>query len=91
MRSFGFLNQRCEAGRIVNRNIGQNLAIQVNSRALQPADEFAVRDVRNPAGRVDTDDPQRAEISLLQPPSDISVTERFLYRFLGGPVQLRLC
>src|SRR5581483_929847 len=48
-----------------------------------------VRNSGPAACRIDAHNPQRAEISLLQPPPYIAVAQRLFYGFLRRPVQLR--
>ena len=87
-RGFRFFDKREESGGIVHRDVGKNLAVQFNTRALQTIDEFAVRDFGSAASGIDAHDPQRPEIALLQPAADVSLAQRFLDSFLGCPIQL---
>ena len=90
MRGFGAANQRLEARLIVDRDIGQHFPIERDARALQSADELAVRNLGQAARGVDPDDPQRTEIAFLEPAADVPVAQRLFYGFLCGTVQLRL-
>jgi hypothetical protein len=91
VRRLCFLHKGREPRRIVYCNISEHLAVQFNSRALQTINELAVRNLCDAAGGVDPDNPERPEIPLLQVPSDITVTQGFLDRFLSCPVKLGFC
>src|SRR5438270_5203084 len=91
MSSLGTLHQGCKSRRIVYRNVGQNLTVEIDAGAFQTIDEFAVRNVGDSAGGVDAYNPQGTEISLLKPAPDITVPQGLLDGFLSGAVQLRFC
>ena len=46
---------------------GQRLAVQLDAGPLQAGDELAVAQAAHPAGGVDADDPQPAELALADP------------------------
>ncbi len=83
-------NKRQKPVRVIHSDIGQHFAIQHHTGALQSADETAVRDVGNAAGGIDSHNPKRTEVPLLEPASYITVLQRLLNGFLRRPVQLRL-
>jgi len=88
MCRFRFFDKTYESGGIVNRNISQNLAVQIDSGTLQAAYEFAVGNSGGAAPGVDAHNPERPEIALFQPAADIAVSERLFDGFLRGAVQL---
>ena len=89
MGRFCFFYQAQKTLRIIDGNVGQHFPFQVDPRALETAHKFAVRNIGCAAGRINAHNPQRAEIALFLASPDISVAERFFYRFLRGAVQLR--
>jgi hypothetical protein len=88
--SLGLLDQRLETGGVINGYVGQNLPVKINASAFKAVDEQAIGNLRSPARRVDTHDPQRAEIALLQTSTDIAIAKRLLDSFLGRTVQFGL-
>src|SRR5262249_37716109 len=60
-RQFDQLGKRV---RVVNRQIGQRLAVQLHQSTLQAGNEFAVADAAYAACRVDAYDPEPAELPL---------------------------
>src|SRR5271155_2871574 len=90
MACFCLLHQCLEARRIVDGDIRQNLAVQIDARALQPVDELAVGNLRSPTCGVDAHDPKRAKVALLDTPADVAVTESFFDGLLRRSVQLGL-
>jgi hypothetical protein len=90
VRRVGFFNEGTESRRIVDSDVGQHLAIQIDARALEAIDELAVRDFGRAAGCIDAHDPQRTEIPLLKPAPDVPIPQRLFDGLLCGAVQLRL-
>src|SRR5580704_9229986 len=92
LRVGGFrrLDERGKSGRVVGGHVGQNFAIQVYAGLLQAADKLTVGYFSRAAGSADADDPQRTEIALLAPPSDVAIAQRLLDGLLRGPIQLAL-
>src|SRR5215208_3940039 len=76
-----FFHQRAERSIVTGRNVGQHLAIQIDARLLQPADELAVGRPGGFAGCADADDPEFPELAFLALSAYIGVLQRFLYRF----------
>src|SRR5262245_28905565 len=64
----GDLDELGERVRVVDRDLGQRLAVEDHLGVDQPGDELAVAHPPSPAGRVDADDPQAAELALAYPP-----------------------
>jgi len=60
-----FFHQGLELRGFVDGEVGENLAVQLDVRLLQPVHELAVIDFQRAAGSVDTDDPQTAVLLLL--------------------------
>ena len=57
--------QRRKPGGIVDRQIGQDLAIQFDAGLLQSIDELAVADTVQLGGGADAHNPDRTELALL--------------------------
>src|SRR5262249_45617384 len=57
-------HERAERGRIVDGEIGEDLAVDLDAGRPQPGDKTRVRDVVLTAGRVDADDPKPAELTF---------------------------
>src|SRR5262245_29787291 len=87
----GLFRELREAGGVAYRDVGQHLAIELNSRGFQAVDELAVADAVQTRGGPDTLDPQAAVLALL----GAAVAERIaicaICRFLRGLVELALC
>ena len=68
-----FFNDSLESFRIVQSEVGQHFAVDLDTSLVQLVHEHAVRHVILADGCVDTDDPQAAEVTLLVPSVAISV------------------
>ncbi len=88
MSCFGAADKRLETRRVVDGDIGEHFTIEFDARALESTHELAVGNLRLAASGVDAHDPQRAEIALLEPAADVTVTQRLFNGFLRGAVQL---
>src|SRR5208337_2674457 len=66
------------------------LAVQIDSREFQAVDELAIGNAGFPAGRVDTDDPQRAELAFLVLAADVGEFQAALDGLLGRAIELAL-
>src|SRR5262245_45615404 len=78
-RVLGLLHERAERRGIVDRQVGEHLAVEFDAGDLQPVHESGVRDaVRADAG-VDPGDPQAAELRLAVAPVPIGVDARVLH------------
>src|SRR5262249_42114413 len=56
---------------IVDGDVGECLAVQLDQRALQPGDELAVTDAAHPASGVDADNPRGAEAAFGAAPARV--------------------
>src|SRR5947209_15424797 len=65
--ALGHLHHLVECRRVVDRDLGERLAIQSDVRLLQAVDELAVAHAAHSAGGVDAHDPQLAELALADP------------------------
>src|SRR6202042_3835843 len=83
----GLLDQQRELRSVSRRSLGQNLAVQFDSRQLQAMNQSAVGKASLAGCRADTHDPQRAVLALLLLAAGIGELERALHRFLRGTVQ----
>ena len=59
------LGEALKGGGVVDRQISQNLAVELNARALQSVDELAVAHAVQLGSGADADNPQRAVLALL--------------------------
>src|SRR4051812_10376328 len=90
MREAG-LDLPCDLGerRLVHhREIGEDLAVDVDLRALQPGHERAVGHAELAHRGVDARDPQRAEGALLLAAVAVGVLPRLHHRLLGDAVDV---
>src|SRR5258705_10356633 len=60
------VHEQIERGRIVDRELGELLAVEIDRGLLQPVDERRVAHPAQPRRRVDADDPQAPELALLR-------------------------
>src|SRR5256884_7251508 len=84
-------DQRAERSRVVHREVGENLAVDVDAGGLQPRHEARVRDVVLPAPGVDPDDPEPPELTLARPPVAVRVPKRAHDLLVGLPEPAALC
>ena len=63
-RGAGFADQRFKSGRFMHSQIGQNFTVNFNTGFTQPVDKLTIRQAMLTAGRIDTLNPQSAEIAL---------------------------
>src|SRR2546429_1705934 len=84
-------DQRAERSRVVHREVGEDLAVDVDAGGLQPRDEARVRDVVLPAPGVDPDDPEPSELTLARPPVAVRVPKRAHDLLVGLPEPATLC
>ena len=85
---FHLCNDRLETFGIIESDLGQCLAVQVDVGLLQTVHEYAVAGAIEAAGGIDPLDPQGAEIALLQFTAIIGVREAFLNAVLGNGVNV---
>src|SRR5262249_24608889 len=85
------LGDRPERLRVLDREIGQHLTVEVDLRFLQPGDELVVRKPVRPSAGVDAHDPEPPERPLLVLAVAIRVRERVVDLLLrvtvGGLLQ----
>src|ERR1700741_922287 len=77
-------HQRLERFGLADREIGQDLAVDLDAGLGEPADKSAVGQPVLAHGGVDALDPQRAEVALAQLAPDIGVLHRAVDRGVGG-------
>ena len=70
LRSPRRLDDFLEGVRIGDRQIGQNLSVQLDVRFVQTANQTRVRNAKSARRRVDADDPQAAEVGFLLAPME---------------------
>ena len=88
---FGLFGELRESGRILHRDVCQNLAVDGNARGFQPVNQLAVSDAVQASGGAHALDPQAAILPLLHAAVALRVTIRAIGRFLSRLVQLALC
>src|SRR5260370_19182906 len=79
-----FLRDRRKGRHVMYRKIGEHLAIDGETRLVEPVDQRAVGHSAQTRRGVDAGDPQRAELALLFAPAAICVLTRLDDRLLGG-------
>jgi len=67
----------------VDGEVGQHLAVDLDTGAGEPADKSAIGHAMLAAGRVDALDPERAEVTLALLAADIIMLQRFIDRGIG--------
>src|ERR1700733_3989864 len=77
-----------KTGSIVGGDIGENLAVEAVAGKFKAVDKGRVAHAVDPAGCVDADDPERAELSLLLFASGVGELERALDGLLRSLVEL---
>src|SRR5690349_11036735 len=87
-RRRGLLGDQRERGRILHRELGEDLAIHFDARHLHAVDEGAVAHAVEASGSVDTHDPQLAEIALLGLAIPVGVDPTALDGLLRGLPEL---
>ena len=81
----GLVDQRLECRRVLDRDIRQHLAVDLDAGLRQAVNKSAVGQAVLAHGRVDALDPERAERALLALAIAIGVLHRLLDRLLGHP------
>src|SRR6516162_1132859 len=82
------LRQSAERRRVVHRDVGKHLAVDLHASFIQSVDDAAVGKSVYPCGRVDARDPQRAEFALVLPPVAVRILPRLDDRLLRRTVDL---
>src|SRR5438132_1011828 len=85
---FGLLDDAAERRLVEDREIGEDLAIDVDRRLLQARHELAVRDSRVARPGVDARDPEGAELALLVAAVAVGVLPRLHHRLLGDAIDV---
>jgi hypothetical protein len=70
--ALGLIGERGKASRIVDGEVGQNLAIQFNTPQLKAVDELRVADPVELGGCADANNPKPAELALLLFAADVA-------------------
>ena len=84
------LGEHLERLRMVQRQVGEALAIQSDAGGLQAVDQLTVGQAVQARGGVDAHDPQAAEVALLAAAAGVGVVQRLVDGLLGGLIQLAL-
>src|SRR5215475_2352054 len=85
----GQVDQAGEGGRVADRELGEDLAVDLDARRLQALDEPVVGHAVLPGGSIDPGDPQLPEVTLARPAVAVGVVERVEHLLLGLAVQPR--
>src|SRR5436305_14056953 len=88
LRLLGQLGKAC---RILQGDIGEHLAVELDACSLQSVDEVAVGQAVQAGGGADADDPDGAELALLLLASGVGELQSALHRFLRSLVELGFC
>src|SRR3954454_7573730 len=88
-RSLGHLDQRDERGQVVDGQVGQDLAVDLDTREAQALDEAVVGEAVGAGAGVDPLDPQLAELALLLAAGVVAVDQRVGDLLLGLAVEPR--
>jgi hypothetical protein len=87
-RSLGLGGDHAECRGVVDREVREELAVDLDAREAEPGDQAAVGQLVRARRGVDAGDPQRPEIALLGAPVTIGVLAGLDDRLLGGAVDL---
>src|SRR5688572_5042016 len=90
LRRLGLRSDRGEGCRFVHRHVGEHLSIERHAGGFEAGHELAVRQAMLARGRIDANDPQRAEIAFLAATADERIFERRIDRFFCCAIQLAL-
>ena len=85
-RGLCLLDQLGEAGGIADRQISQNLAVELDARLFEAVHEAGVVDVVELAGGRNTGDPKPSEITLFELSARIRIGQRLHDRLIGDAV-----
>ena len=80
------INKLGKAGRVIDGEIREHLAVHFDVLLLQPGDELGIAQTVQAACSIDTGDPQATEITLAEFASDECITQAAGNLFLGGAV-----
>ncbi len=84
----GLLGQRGERRRICDGEVGQDLSVDGNIGLFQAVDQAAVREAVQPCGGIDSNDPQRSEISLFLTTVPVCIGKGAVDGVVRGAIQL---
>lgn len=84
----GLLGQRGERRWIRDGEVGQNLPVDGNVGLFQAVYQTAVRETVKPGGCIDSNDPQRAEISLFLTTVPVCIGKRAIDGVVRGAIKL---
>src|SRR5919198_2836917 len=82
----GSLGKSAKRLRIVDRDIGEHLAVDLHAGLVQAVDQLRVAHALATRGRVDADDPQAPEVALSAAPVAIGVATRANHLLVGESV-----
>src|SRR5580658_485285 len=80
----GFLRDGRKGGHVMDREVCKHLAIDGETRLVQPVDQRAVGQPAQPRSGVNARDPQCAELALLLAPAAVGILTGLDDRLLGG-------
>jgi hypothetical protein len=82
----GAADQAGEGARVGDRDVGQDLAVDLDAGLAQAGDEPVVGHALGPGGGVDPGDPQGPEVALARPPVPVGVAQGVHDLLVGGAV-----
>jgi hypothetical protein len=82
-------DQLREGAGVADREVGEDLAVNLDARLAQALNESVVGDAVGPGSGVDPLDPELAELALAGPAVAVCVAERMADLLLGLAVQAR--
>jgi len=85
---FSLFSDSAESSRIMNSNIGQHLAVQVDLGSFQSVNKSAVGQAMQTSRRINARNPQSTELALTLATVTISILTGFDYSLFGGTVKL---
>src|SRR5581483_1314786 len=85
-RLAGAVGKPSEGLGVTDGDVGQDLAVELDPGGLQSVHELGVGEAVLACGRVDSGDPQAAEVALAVAAVAIAVLVGLEHRFLGGAV-----
>src|SRR5436190_20879272 len=80
----GLIHQSLERGGLVDGEVGEHLAVDLDAGLREPAHKSAVGEPMLAHGGVDALDPKRPEIPLLELAPDVVVLQRTVDGRIGG-------
>ena len=83
------LDQRREGGRVVDREVSEDLAVDLDTSSLEALHESVVGHAVGASSRVDPLDPEATEVTLLGPTVPVGIAQRVNDLLLGLAVEPR--